>query len=44
MLATRKLNSIGSKTSEALITNEISHAEFMTIINEEKISRITRKH
>ena len=35
MLAKRKLNSIESKTSEALIDNEISHEDFMTIINEE---------
>ena len=36
MLARRKLNCIESKTSEALINNEISHEDFMTIINEEK--------
>ena len=36
MLARNKLNSIESKTSEALINNEISHEDFMTIINEEK--------
>ena len=36
MLARRKLNSIESKISEALINNEISHEDFMTIINEEK--------
>ena len=30
------MNSIESKTSEALINNEISHEDFMTIINEEK--------
>ena len=36
MLARSKLNSIESKISEALINNEISHEEFMTIINEEK--------
>ena len=35
MLAKRKLNSIESKTSEALINNEISHEDFMTIIKEE---------
>ena len=34
MLARSKLNSIESKTSEALINNEISHEDFMTIINE----------
>ena len=36
MLARRKLNSIESKISEALKNNEISHEDFMTIINEEK--------
>ena len=36
MLARSKLSSIESKISEALINNEISHEDFMTIINEEK--------
>ena len=36
MLARNKLNSIESKISEALINNEISHEDFMMIINEEK--------
>ena len=37
MLAWSKWNSIESKISEALlINNEISHQDFMTIINEEK--------
>ena len=36
MLARRKLNSIESKISEALINTEISHEDFNTIINEEK--------
>ena len=36
MLAGSKLNSIESKISEALINNEISHEDFMTILNEEK--------
>ena len=36
MLAGGKLNSIESKISEALINNEISHEDFMTILNEEK--------
>ena len=36
MLARSKLNSIESKISEALINNEISHEDFMTIINEER--------
>ena len=39
MLARSKLNSIESKISEALINNEISHEDFMTIINEEKKCR-----
>ena len=36
MLSRSKLNSIENKISEALINNEISHEDFMTIINEEK--------
>ena len=36
MLSRSKLDSIESKISEALINNEISHEDFMTIINEEK--------
>ena len=36
MLARSKLNSIESKVSEALINSEISHEDFMTIINEER--------
>ena len=35
MLARSKLNSIESKISEALINNEISHEDLMTIINKE---------
>ena len=35
MLATSKLNRIESKIFEALINNEISHEDFMTVINEE---------
>ena len=31
-----KLNSIESKVANALINNEISHENFMTIINEER--------
>ena len=34
MLARSKLNSIESKISEALIDNEVSHGDFMTIMNE----------
>ena len=36
MLASSKLNSIESKISEALLNNEISHEDFMTVINEER--------
>ena len=36
MLARSKLNSIESKISEALINNEISHEDCMTIMNEVK--------
>ena len=36
MLAKSKLNSIESKTSEALINNQISHEDLVTIINEER--------
>ena len=36
MLARSKLNSTESKISEALMNNQISHEDFMTIINEEK--------
>ena len=36
MLARSKFNSIESKISVALINNEISREDFMTIINEEK--------
>ena len=36
MLARSKLNSIESKIPEEVINNEISHEDFMTILNEEK--------
>ena len=36
MLARSKLNSIESKISVALISNEVSHEDFMTILNEDK--------
>ena len=39
MLARSKLNNIERKISEALINKEISHKDFMTIINEEKTYR-----
>ena len=44
MLARSKLNSIESKISEALMNNQISYEDFMTITNEEKKERIKRKH
>ena len=43
MLARRKLNSIETKISEGLINNEISHDDFMLIINEEKSYRKLKK-
>ena len=43
MFARSKLNSIESKISEALIKNEISHEEFLTIINEEKKYRALKE-
>ena len=36
MLARSKLNSIEGKVSEALINDEISHEDFMVIVNEER--------
>ena len=36
MLARSQLNILETKISEALINDEISHEDFMTIINEEK--------
>ena len=36
MLARSKLDSIESKISKGLINNQISHKDFMTIINEER--------
>ena len=36
MLARSKLNSIESKISEALVNNEISHEDFIKIINEDE--------
>ena len=42
MLARSKLNSIESKTSEALKNNQMSHEDFMTIINEERTKRTKR--
>ena len=36
VLARSKQNSVASKMSEALINNEISHEDFMTVISEER--------
>ena len=36
ILARSKLNSIETKISETLINNEISHEDFMKIINEDR--------
>ena len=36
MLARSKLNSIENKISEVLISNQISHEDFITIINEDR--------
>ena len=36
MLARSKLHSIESKISDALMNNQISHEDFMTIINKER--------
>ena len=36
MLTRSELNSIESKISDVLITQEISHEDFMKVINEEK--------
>ena len=36
MLARSKINSIESKIYEALINNEISHEDVMTMIDEER--------
>ena len=44
MLARSNLNRIESNISEALLNNEISHKDLMTIINEVKISRTKRNH
>ena len=43
MLARSKSNRIESKISEALINNEISHEDFMMVINEEKKYRELNK-
>ena len=43
MLARSKSKIIESKTSEALRNGEVSHEEFITIINKEKIYRELKK-
>ena len=43
MLARSKLDSIESKISRALINTQISHEEFMTVINEERNYRELKK-
>ena len=43
VLSRNKLNCIETKISEALINNEIDHEGFMTIINEERNHRESRK-
>ena len=43
MPARSKLNSIESKISEALINNQISHEDFMIVINKEKKYRELKK-
>ena len=43
MLARSKLNTIESKISEALINNQISHKDFITINNEERNNRELKK-
>ena len=43
MLVRSKLSSIESKISEAWINNEISHEEFMAIMNEERKFRELKK-
>ena len=43
MLGRSKLNSIESKIFEVLMNNEISHEDFMVIINEERNYRELKK-
>ena len=43
MLARSKLNSIEGKISEALINNQISHEDFIIIINEERNYRVLKE-
>ena len=43
MLARSKLNNVESKISEAFMNNQISHEDFMTIINEERNYRALKE-
>ena len=43
MLARSKLNSIESKIFEALMNNQVSHEDFMTITNEERNYRESKQ-
>ena len=43
MLARSKLNSVEGKISEALINNQISHEDFMMILNEGRNYRELKK-
>ena len=42
-LARNELNSIESKITEALINNQISHEDYMAIINEERNYRVLKE-
>ena len=44
MLPRSKLNSIENKISKALINNDISHEDFVTIIDEEKKRRVLKEN
>ena len=44
MLPRSKLNSIENKISKALINNDISHEDFVTIIDEEKKCRVLKEN
>ena len=43
MFARSKLNSIETKVTDTLINNEVSHEDFMIIINEEKNYRESKE-
>ena len=44
MLPRSKLNSIENKISKALINNDISHEDFVTIIDEEEKRRVLKEN